>query len=61
MSILSKEGDCIIDRNFTIALNKVKNALANGEDRLVYDMLVSIVSELKPYIDKEYPSERQSD
>lgn len=61
MSILSKEGDCIIDRNFAIALNKVKKALANGEDRLVYDMLVSMVSELKPYIDREYSSDRQGD
>lgn len=56
LNLLTDKGDCIIDRNMTIALNLVKKAVANGEDRKAYDLLCSIVEEIKPYIEMEYPS-----
>lgn len=56
LRLLGDDDAYIIDRNMTIALNLVKKAVANGEDRKAYDLLCSIVEEIKPYIEKEYPS-----
>ena len=55
LNLLTDKGDCIIDRNFTKALNQVKKALDNGEDREVYDILKTILNEIEPYILREYP------
>lgn len=55
LRLLGDNDDYLIDRNFKIALNLVKKALDNGDDRKVYDMLNAIVKEIEPYILKEYP------
>lgn len=55
LNLLTDKGDCIIDRNLTRALNQVKKALDNGEDRKVYDILKAILNEIEPYILREYP------
>lgn len=56
LNLLTDKGDCIIDRNITIALKLVNKAVANGEYRTAYDLLCSIVEDIKPYIEREYPS-----
>lgn len=61
IDILNEKGNGLLGRNVSIVLNLAKKELNKGNDRNFYDILVAMVEEIKPYIQKEYPSDSDSD